>query len=84
MGSKKKARLARKKKKVVLTREEELQNFGRLTGSQLTRVKDLLTKSEQLKSAGMVSSSARLESEALKALRRYHGVDRSSSLLGGA
>ncbi len=53
------------------TVEEELRDLRALSGKEQKAVRTLLKKAELLKQSGMLSSAARLESQALQTVRRY-------------
>jgi len=54
-----------------MTVEEELRDLRALSGKEQKAVRTLLKKAELLKQSGMLSSAARLESQALQTVRRY-------------
>ena len=54
-----------------MTVEEELRDLRALSGKDQKAVRTLLKKAELLKQSGMLSSAARLESQALQTVRRY-------------
>ncbi len=53
------------------TVEEELRDLRALSGKEQKAVRTLLKKAELLKQSGMLSSAARLESQALQTVRRH-------------
>jgi hypothetical protein len=54
-----------------MTVEEELRDLRALSGKEQKAVRTLLKKAELLKQSGMLSSAARLESQALQTVRRH-------------
>lgn len=60
-----------------MTVEEELRDLRALSGKEQKAVRTLLKKAELLKQSGMLSSAARLESQALQAVRRHRRAAKS-------